>query len=832
MLYNLNFDERASEVINYAFVEAKDLGHRYVGTEHILLGLCHLDSGRVVDVLNYYELTLEQLRLELIKMLGRGVHYERVEGYTPGAEQCLTLAHQYSVESESDQIIPEHIFMALLQNEYSIAYKVLHHMKFEPHSFYEGIEWIHAIKTPKKNLYKAGNDVERLVVKEMVFKPTEDLKAPKAEAKTVLEIYCEDLTAKAENRQLREIIGRDSIIKRMIQILSRSTKHSPCIVGEAGVGKTAVVEGLAQRMVSKQVPESLRGKRILMLNVGLLLSGTMYRGEFEKRMMQLIDALSRRTDIILFIDDLSSIMGAGATSNKSLDAMALFKPLLSSGTLKLIGTSNVKEYERIIDENSGFERQLQKINLDPPSDEETLSIMHGLRNFYENFHHVSIEEEAIRKALSLSKRYITNRSFPDKALDILDEACALAKYEALEKQDALSQWKSRLEELKIMHENAVLALNFKEAKVIKQEEAQLLNIVDQQRNNKVRDYRVIVDNSVVERVVALWTKIPVMELAETEREKLLKLEDLLTARIIGQDQAISVLSHAIRRGRVRLSDPDGPMGSFIFLGPTGVGKTALSKELATIIFGGDQGFIRLDMSEYMEKYAVSKIIGSPPGYEGHQSGGYLTEQIKQKPYSLILLDEIEKAHPEVMNIFLQLLDEGRLTDSKGRTVDFKNTIVIMTSNVGIDQLKKQNTVGFASTSDYDVKGYSRMVEVLTDELKKTFKPEFLNRIDDIVIFRKLEKEALKSIVDIELKPIIDNLSLRDISCEYDEEILDFLVEISYDEAYGARPLKRAIVREIEDPLATMMLEETLKSGDTIKLLYHKDEHRIEVSRRD
>ena len=801
------FTERARKVVLLAQREAKLLHHNYIGTEHLLLGLIAENDGLAARTLKERNISLERAREEVIKVIGgvpTGSMNTEILGYTPRTKRIFELAIAQARVLKHNYIGTEHLLLGLLEENEGVAVIVLNRL---------GID-LKELKTALLSSIAEAMGSE--------VKPSKD----EGESETPnLDKYGIDLNKEAEAGKIDPVIGRAKEIERVIQVLSRRTKNNPVLIGEPGVGKTAIAEGLAQKIILGEVPQVVAGKRVVSLNLSSLIAGAKYRGEFEERLRVVLEELKKAGDIILFIDELHTIVGAGAAEG-AMDASNILKPTLARGDIQIIGATTVDEYRKHIEKDSALERRLQPIYVDEPNVEDTITILEGLRDKYEAHHKVKITDDALEAAAELSHRYIADRFLPDKAIDLIDEAASKIRIKSDVTPSDVKELENRLAELSQEKEEAINTQNYEKAAKIRDEEKEIKkeldhNKKDWSRDRKTTNLEVGYDESA--ESVADWTGIPVTRMSEEESERLLRLEEKIHKKVIGQDQAVKAVSKAVRRARVGLKDPNKPVGTFIFVGPTGVGKTHLAKALAEELFGNDEAMIRIDMSEYMEKHSVSRLVGAPPGYVGHDDGGQLTEAVRRRPYSVILLDEIEKAHPDVFNILLQILDDGRLTDSKGRTVDFKNTVIILTSNVGATSIKKQNVIGFSSTAseDEDLEEYERMKETITEELKKTFRPEFLNRIDEIIVFHNLREEDIRDIVDIMMAELEGRLKDLDINIRLSDRTKEFIAEKGFDPVYGARPLERTIRRTIEDQLAEELLKGSISKEDQI-LIDEKD----------
>ncbi|MFA5117558.1 MAG: ATP-dependent Clp protease ATP-binding subunit [Candidatus Omnitrophota bacterium] len=795
------FTERARKVIILAKEEAKRFNHDYIGTEHILLGLIREGEGVAASVLEKMGLSLENIRLEIEKLVQPGPTTQIIGDlpFTPRSKKALELSAEEAHALGHNYIGTEHILLGLIREEEGVASQVLINL---------------------------GLDLEtvRNKIMEVLGSELPGFGQPAAKKKTpALDAFGRDLTALAKEAKLDPVIGREKEIERVIQILSRRTKNNPVLLGEAGVGKTAIVEGLAQLIVSGNVPEVLRHKRIIVLDLALMVAGTKYRGQFEERIKAVMEEIKRSQDVIIFIDELHTLVGAGAAEG-AIDASNILKPALSRGEIQCIGATTIDEYRKYIEKDAALERRFQTIMVEPPSIEQTIEILKGLRERYEAHHRVVYKDEALVAAAKFADRYISGRFLPDKAIDLIDETGSRARLSALVLPPQIKELEAKVEVLKKEKETHIKNQDFEKAAALRDQE----RTAREELERLNRDWSVARDKTSPEvgeediaSIVSQWTGIPIFRLEEKEGEKLLKIEDGLRGRVIGQEEAISAIAHALRRSRAGIKDPRRPIGSFIFLGPTGVGKTLLSRALAEFMFGDENAILQLDMSEYMEKFNVSRLVGAPPGYVGYEEGGQLTERIRRRPYAVILLDEIEKAHPDVFNLLLQVLEDGRLTDSFGRKVDFRNSIVIMTSNVGAELIRRTGSIGFKSPKE-DVT-YQEMKQKLLDEVKKTFKPEFLNRVDDTIVFRPLIKEDLVQIVDIELKQVAARLQEQKISIEVTREAKDFLIEKGFDPVFGARPLKRTIQRFLEDPLASDIIAKKLKEGSMVRVVRKNEE---------
>jgi|UniRef100_A0A7C3YZJ2 ATP-dependent Clp protease ATP-binding subunit ClpC len=784
------FTERVKRVIQLARQEARRMHHDYIGTEHLLLGILREGSGVAALVLTNLGIDFEDLR----RAVENSVNYGReaiVVGEIPlnqEARQAINYAIEEAKSMNHSYIGTEHLLLGLLREERGVASQVLQSL---------GVE-IEVVR----------NEILRVLEGEGVASQ------PKPKSKTsALDYFSRDLTQLAREDKLDPIIGREREIERIIQILVRRKKNNPVLIGEAGVGKTAIVEGLAQRIVENRVPPILRNKRVLALDLAALVAGTKYRGQFEERLKSVLNEIIKSGDCIIFIDELHTIVGAGAAEG-AIDASNMLKPALARGEIQCIGATTFEDYRRYIEKHPALERRFQPVVVEPPTAQETVKILEGLKEKYELHHNVIYTQQAIEAAAYLSDRYITDRYLPDKAIDLLDEAGARVKLLRPVVNKELEEIEKKIERVKKMKEEAVRAQEFEKAAELRDEQKRLTELLKRKRKDweKSGNFPVVTPEDIAQ-VTSMWTGIPLSRIEESESQRLLKMEEELKKRIVGQDEAISVIARAIRRSRAGVKDPRRPIGSFIFLGPTGVGKTELARVLARFLFGHEDALIRLDMSEYMEKFNVSRLVGAPPGYVGYEEGGQLTEKVRRRPYSCVLFDEIEKAHPDVFNILLQILEDGQLTDSLGRRVNFKNTVIIMTSNIATAEIKRAQNIGFQPETEEI--SYEKMREKLLAEVKKVFRPEFLNRVDEVIVFRQLGKEEMRKIVDIQIQDIQERLAERKLTLVLSESARELLVEEGFDPEYGARPIKRTIRRLVEDPLAEEILKGKFKEGATI-----------------
>ncbi len=792
------FTEKAIKVIMLAQEEARRLGHNFVGTEQILLGLIGEGTGIAAKTLKAMGVNLKEARIEVEKIIGRGSGFVAVEiPFTPRSKRVLELSWDEARQLGHNYIGTEHLLLGLIREGEGVAARVLENL---------GVD-----------LNKVRSNVIRMLGETRTSTTTT---TSQGRSKTPsLDEFGINLTQAAQEQRLDPVVGREQEIERVIQILGRRTKNNPVLIGEPGVGKTAIAEGLALRIVSGDIPEILEDKRLVQLDMGLLVAGTKYRGEFEERLKKIMDEIRASGNVILVIDEMHTIIGAGAAEG-AIDAANILKPVLSRGELQVIGATTLEEYRKHVERDAALERRFQPVYVDQPSVEESIEIIKGLRTKYEEHHKLLISDIAIESAVKLSDRYITDRFLPDKAIDLIDEASSRVRLQAStlppEGKDVEKELKQVIKEKEL----AIRNQEFETASQLRDTEAELkekIREISQKWKAEQEANKATVTEEEIAFIVSSWTGIPVTKLTEGESDRLLKLEDTLHKRVIGQHSAVVAIAKAIRRARVGLKSPNRPIGSFIFSGPTGVGKTELAKALSEAVFGSEENIVRMDMSEFMEGHSTSKLIGSPPGYVGYDEGGHLTETIRKKPYSVVLFDEIEKAHPDVFNLLLQILDDGRLSDSRGRTVNFKNTIIIMTSNIGARALENTSKLGFAVIDDVDSDRYERVKDTVMEEMKKAFRPEFLNRLDDIIVFSHLTKDEIREIVDIMLDDLIKRINNQDIGIEIPLDVKDYLAKEGYSQAYGARPLRRVIQRKIEDPIAEEILTGMYSPGDSIKL---------------
>src|SRR6201997_1522889 len=801
-----NFTPRAQQVLALARKEADRFNHNYVGTEHLLLGLIKLGQGVAVNVLQKMGLDLETVRMEVEKHVGSHPETKMVGNipYTPRVKKVLALAGKEAKALNHSYVGTEHIVLGLLREGEGVAARVLKNLEIDiERTRNEILKELDPNFTPPEGEAEEGTGTATGGKK--------DVKTP------ALRAFGRDLTELAKKGELDPVIGRKNEIERVIQILCRRTKNNPVLLGEAGVGKTAIVEGLAQEIGAGNVPELLRDKRVITLDLALMVAGTKYRGQFEERIKAVMDEIRRSKNVILFIDELHTIVGAGSAEG-AMDASNIIKPALSRGELQCVGATTLNEYRKYIEKDAALERRFQTVKVEAPSVEEAVQILKGLRPKYEAHHKARLTDEALEAAVKLSDRYLTGRFLPDKAIDVMDEAGARARINAMTRPPDVKDIEKEIEAIRIEKEAAIKAQDFEKAAALRDSEKQtkdkLERILTDWREQR-EEREVVVGADDILHIVSKWTGVPLHRMEEAETQKLLKMEDNLRERVIGQDEAVVAISKALRRSRADLKDPRRPIGSFIFLGPTGVGKTFLARSLAEFMFGDPDALIQIDMSEYMEKFTASRLIGSPPGYVGYEEGGQLSEAVRRRPYSVVLFDEIEKAHPDVMHLLLQILEEGKITDSLGQKIDFRNTIIIMTSNVGAELIKRQTALGFGAIAGHG--SYEAMRDKILDESKRVFKPEFLNRLDDMIVFHQLERNDLVKIVDLEVAKVIERVRAKDIKVHLDTTAVEFLIDKGYDPIYGARPMRRAVEKYLEDPLAEEFLRGNIKQGDTLEV---------------
>ncbi|MEK7809883.1 MAG: ATP-dependent Clp protease ATP-binding subunit [Chloroflexota bacterium] len=814
------FTQRARRVLSLAQEEAERMRHNYIGTEHLLLGLLRDDGGVAGRVLR--ELGLDQRRLqEMVERLsgpGQRIKASKID-LSPGTKRVLELAIDEARRMNQHYISTEHLLLGLVRHNEGIAIDVLNKLGISP----EQIR-----RQTRRILQESGSsdDIEQgpaTPQKQMAGGLPEKKKDSKSKT-PLIDQLATDLTSLAEEGKLDPVIGRQNEIERVIQILARRTKNNPALIGEPGVGKTAIVEGLAQRIISGDTPEPLLGRRVLQLDVGSLVAGTMYRGQFEERLKRVIEEV-KTSHAILFIDEVHMLVGAGSAGS-SVDAANILKPALSRGHIQVIGATTLNEYRKHIESDAALERRFQPVTVDEPSIDETISILHGIKPRYEEHHKLIITDDAINAAARLSARYVPDRFLPDKAIDLIDEAGSRVR---MYKSPEAKAFRETMSDLKIVKEDYAVALD--EARQDDAQEFMRRQVELEEKLNRLRagwdqTNSPVLNATDIAEVLAMWTGIPVTQIAEEESKRLLKMEEALHERIIGQDEAISAISRAVRRSRAGLKDPNRPIGSFIFLGPTGVGKTELTKALAQFMFGSEDALVQLDMSEFMERHSVSRLVGAPPGYVGYDDGGQLTESLRRRPYSIVVFDEIEKAHPDAHNMLLQIMEEGHLSDARGKRVNFQNAIIIMTSNVGADMIKRQTSLGFSLKRDESIseqQSYEDMQKKLTEELKRAFRPEFLNRVDSVIVFRSLNKNEIIQIVDLELNKVRERLKERELNLETTEDAKGYLAEKGYNPDYGARPLRRIITSEVEDDLSDLLLRSSWAAGDTVYVEVKDDE---------
>jgi ATP-dependent Clp protease ATP-binding subunit ClpC len=800
-----NFTPRAQQVLALARKEADRFNHNYVGTEHLLLGLIKLGQGVAVNVLQKMGLDLETVRMEVEKQVGSGPETKMVGNipYTPRVKKVLALAGKEAKALNHSYVGTEHILLGLLREGEGVAARVLKSLEVDiERTRNEILKELDPNFTPPESEQEGNGETTG---------SKKDVKTP------ALRAFGRDLTELAKKAELDPVIGRRNEIERVIQVLCRRTKNNPVLLGEAGVGKTAIAEGLAQEIASGNVPELLRDKKVITLDLALMVAGTKYRGQFEERIKAVMDEIRRSKNVILFIDELHTIVGAGSAEG-AMDASNIIKPALSRGELQCVGATTLNEYRKYIEKDAALERRFQTVKVDAPTVEEAIQILKGLRPKYEAHHKAKLTDEALETAVKLSERYITGRFLPDKAIDVMDEAGARARINAMTRPPDVKEIEREIEEIRVEKEAAIKAQDFEKAASLRDKEKQakekLDTILTQWREER-EEREVIVTADDMMHIISKVTGVPLQRMEQKETQKLLAMEAEMKQRVIGQDMAVTAISKALRRSRADLKDPRRPIGSFVFLGPTGVGKTFLARTLAEFMFGDSDALIQIDMSEYMEKFTASRLIGSPPGYVGYEEGGQLSEAVRRRPYSVVLFDEIEKAHPDVMHLLLQILEDGKVTDSLGRKIDFRNTIIIMTSNVGADLIKRQTTMGFGAAQN--VHDYETMREKIMEETKRVFKPEFLNRLDEIIVFRTLEKQDLLRIVDLEVDKVKARLKIKEIEIVLDNLAHEFVIEKGYDPTYGARPMRRAVEKYLEDPLAEELLKGNVKGGDLVQV---------------
>ena len=800
------FTNRAKKAIEIANDLAIELGHNYIGTEHILYGLSKEGSGVAAKVLENQEVEPQKILDKIDELIGREDKTEETLGFTPRTKRVIENAFIEAKKLGYNYIGTEHLLIGILREADSIAARILLDLNVNIPKLYNEI-------------IKVINDEE--IGEDGANTKKETRRKGSYNSTATLNQFGEDLTKKAEEGKLDPVVGRKEEIQRVIQILSRRTKNNPCLIGEPGVGKTAVVEGLAQKIVAGDIPEILKDKRVVTLDISGMIAGAKYRGDFEERIKKALNEVKKAGDVILFIDEIHTIVGAGAADG-AIDAANILKPLLARGEIQLIGATTLNEYRKYIEKDSALERRFSPVNVKEPTPSDTIEILNGLRDKYEAHHNVKITKEAIEAAVKLSVRYINDRFLPDKAIDLIDEASSRARIKTYTEPENLKELQTKIEEIEKDKEEAVRSQKFEKAASLRDKEKELKEKYEKEeqkwKNKNTKQVTNITEENIAE-VISTWTGIPVYKITENENERLKNLEKELHKRVVGQNEAVEAVAKAIKRGRVGLKDPNRPIGSFLFLGPTGVGKTELSKALAQCLFGDESSMIRIDMSEYMEPHSVSKLIGSPPGYVGFEEGGQLTEKIRRKPYAVILFDEIEKAHPDVMNMLLQILEDGRLTDSQGRTVNFKNTVIIMTSNLGARVITDKKSLGFSNNEKQEdsQKDYEETKKEVMQILKKELRPEFINRIDEIIVFHKLNDEEIRKIVDIMIAEVERRLKEQNIEIEVDDSVKDLIAKTGVDKAFGARPLRRTIQNLLEDKLAEEILDGNIQKNKVTKI---------------
>ena len=815
MMYK--FTNRAEKALEIANEVSLELGHNYIGTEHLLYGLAKEGTGVASKVLENQNVTADEILQEIEMLIGTGEPLEQEEslGFTPRSKRVIENAFIEARKLGSEFIGTEHLLIGIMCEGDSVAVRIMMDLNLDPRKLYNEIA---------KVINEDGIDADSA-------RQANEKNAGSYNSTPTLNQFGADLTKQAREGKLDPVIGRKNEIDRVTQILSRRTKNNPCLIGEPGVGKTAVVEGLAEKIIADDVPEMLKNKRVVSLDISGMVAGAKYRGDFEERIKKCLAEVKKAGDVILFIDEIHTIVGAGSAEG-AVDAANILKPLLARGEVQVVGATTLNEYRKYIEKDSALERRFSPVTVGEPTEEETIKILEGLRDKYEAHHNVKITEEAIKAAVDLSIRYINDRYLPDKAIDLMDEAASRVKMRTYTMPDSLKEIEEKIASLDKEKEEAIRVQDFEKAATLRDKENEQKDKLEKEKkkwqSKNSKNVLSLTEEDIAE-VIASWTGIPVKKITQDENEKLKHLEETLHKRVIGQNEAVEAVSKAIRRGRVGLKDPNRPIGSFLFLGPTGVGKTELSKALAEALFGNEEAMIRVDMSEYMEPHSVAKLIGSPPGYVGYDEGGQLTEKIRRKPYSVILFDEIEKAHPDVMNMLLQILDDGRLTDAQGRTVNFKNTVIIMTSNVGARMITDKNVLGFSQSTDNkesQEKEYENIKKDVMSELKKEFRPEFINRIDDIIVFHKLTDEDIGQIIEIMLKQVQNRLKQQEYNVEIDSSVKDLVAKKGVDANYGARPLKRAIQSNVEDKIAEAILDGKILPHKKAKIVAENEEIKV------
>ena len=813
-----NFTPRAQQVLALARKEADRFNHNYVGTEHLLLGLIKLGQGVAVNVLTKLGVDLDTVRMQVEQQVGSGPDTKMAGNipYTPRVKKVLALASKEAKALNHSYVGTEHLLLGLLREGEGVVAQVLRNLDVNLEKARNEI-----LKELDPN-FGGGEEEEEGESEGGGGAPTGG--SQKKDSKTpALRAFGRDLTELAQKGELDPVIGRASEIERVIQILCRRTKNNPVLIGEAGVGKTAIVEGLAQEIASGYVPEILRDKKVIVLDLALMVAGTKYRGQFEERIKAVMDEIRRNKNVILFLDELHTIVGAGSAEG-AMDASNILKPALSRGELQCVGATTLNEYRKYIEKDAALERRFQQVKVDEPSIEDAIRILNGLKGKYEAHHKARYDVKALEQAVHLSSRYLPARFLPDKAIDIMDEAGSKARISAMTRPPELKTIEGEMDQIRADKEVAIKDQDFEKAASLRDKEKDAKrrhdDVLEKWRASSTERIVDVTEEDIM-AVVSKWTGVPLQRMEQAEAEKLLKMEEELKKRVIGQDEAVIAISKALRRSRADLKDPKRPIGSFIFLGPTGVGKTYLAKNLAEFMFGTPEALIQLDMSEYMEKHTASRLIGAPPGYVGYEEGGQLSEAVRRRPYSVVLFDEVEKAHPDVMHLLLQILEEGKITDNFGRKIDFRNTIVILTSNVGAESIKRQTSLGFGAMTQ-DTADHGGMKDKVMEAAKKNFKPEFINRLDDIIVFRMLDKPELSRIVDLEISKVLKRLDKKRITLTLDDSARDFLIKEGYDPQYGARPMRRAVEKHIEDPLAENLLRGDIHEGDTVKVLCEPD----------